>query len=82
MGLADYFDPDNIKLVDKFCVGCKHRTKLSGLDYNKFPGDTGYSCCYATDTGHSRPCPAGKGCTEKVTSKRKKEGVVILHTGS
>jgi len=68
MGLADYFDPDNIKLVDKHCKGCVYLTRVGGTAY----------CDYIGHNDRSRPCPAGKGCTEKKVGRRGKEGIVIL----
>lgn len=43
------------KLVDKFCRGCKH---LSTNGHATF-------CEYILHTKKKRPCPPGKGCTER-----------------
>ena len=45
----------------KYCKGCVYW----GGDY-----DNNYCCNYIFIEGHSRPCPAGKDCTEKVIGKR------------
>ena len=68
MGLADYFDPDNIRTVDKHCKGCVHLGRVGGT-----------ACCdYIGHNDHSRPCPSGKDCTEKKVAKRKRESIVII----
>ena len=47
----------------KYCKGCWYW----GADY------INNACCnYIFIKGHSRPCPPGKDCTEKIIGKRKK----------
>lgn len=67
MGLDNYFDPANIKTVDKHCKGCKFLTAVSGVR----------ACDFAGITGRSRPCPAGAGCTEKRVAKRQKVHITL-----
>lgn len=57
-----------IKCVDGYCRGCVYLART---------GDGSDWCDYIGITGHKRPCPAGKGCTEKKVAKRKREGIVI-----
>jgi hypothetical protein len=47
----------------KYCKGCVYW----GGDYLN-----NYCCNYIFCEGHSRPCPPGKDCTEKVVGKRKR----------
>lgn len=48
---------------EKHCKGCVYW----GAAYE------GNECCnYIFVEGHSRPCPPGKGCTEKIVGKRKR----------
>lgn len=58
-----------IKLVDGNCTGCKFLTKIHAIDTLLT------ACCYNCYTGKRRPCPPGKGCTVKDTSKRKPKPV-------
>ena len=45
----------------KYCKGCAYWG--GAYEHN--------ACCnYIFAEGHSRPCPPGKGCTEKITGKR------------
>lgn len=53
---------------DEYCRGCVHLNKLDG--YGWF--NIAWYCNYICDEKHSRPCPAGKGCTEKKTAGRKR----------
>lgn len=52
----------------KYCGGCYHYC-MSGMQLH---------CNYIVNTGHRRPCPAGEGCTERITpsewDKRKQVG--------
>lgn len=52
-----------IGLCDKHCKKCIHSCYLNG---------SMYSCDYILNTGHRRPCPAGKGCTEYKEIAKKK----------
>ena len=47
----------------KYCKGCVYW----GGDY-----ENNYCCNYIFIEGHRRPCPPGKGCTEKTLGKRKR----------
>lgn len=64
----EYFDPDNITMVDKHCKGCVHLAWMGGGFY---------WCDYIGDTGKPRPCPAGQGCTEKKVTRRKRVGIEV-----
>lgn len=52
----------------KYCGGCYHYC-MSGMQLH---------CNYIVNTGHRRPCPAGEGCTERISpsewDKRKQVG--------
>lgn len=54
---------DGIKMVDSYCRGCVYRAFLSRR------GDM--FCGYILFTKKRRPCPAGKGCTARVTGGKK-----------
>lgn len=47
----------------KYCEGCVY---WGGCFKSN------YCCNYIFIEGHSRPCPPGKGCTEKIVGKRKR----------
>ena len=67
MGLEDYFDKKDVRQVDGYCEGCFHLTRV-GAD----------RCCdYIGFYDHSRPCPAGAGCTEKTVSAEGKKRLGI-----
>lgn len=54
---------------DEYCRGCVHLNKLDCYGwFNMYA----WYCNYICDEKHSRPCPAGKGCTEKKTAGRKR----------
>lgn len=47
-------------MITSYCRGCYHlRTGLS-VDF----------CQYILNTGHCRPCPAGNGCTQKISERK------------
>lgn len=50
---------------DNFCNGCIYKMFLGGGKFTPY-------CNYIVETGHPRPCPAGTGCTVKVTRKQRK----------
>ncbi len=66
MGLADYFDPENVRMVDKHCKGCVYLARVGGT----------VCCDYIGPNEHSRPCPAGKGCTEKKAGRKRAQPCV------
>ena len=40
--------------MNDYCIGCDYRGEVGG----------DHVCLYILHTGHKRPCPPGKGCTE------------------
>ena len=53
------------RLVDDYCEGCVHRTRMEGIGLTDM-----HACIYILDTGKQRPCPPGNGCTVKDDGKR------------
>ena len=49
-----------MSLVDSYCEGCEHCAQMRTINA---------VCNYLLDTGHRRPCPSGKGCTEHTSKK-------------
>ena len=47
----------------KYCDGCFHFGYVGSNAH----------CDYIGNTGHRRPCPAGEGCTERITPARWRE---------
>ncbi len=47
--------------VTEYCNGCAYLGKLSGIPW----------CAFYDVTGHTRGCPAGDGCTQKVSGNRR-----------
>ena len=57
-----------------YCAGCFHFC-ISGMQTH---------CDYIGNTGHCRPCPAGEGCTERITPaewRKKNESVRVEFNG-
>ena len=60
--------------VETYCAGCFHFC-ISGMQTH---------CDYIGNTGHCRPCPAGEGCTERITPaewRKKNESVRVEFNG-
>ena len=55
--------------VDSYCSGCIYLCYV-GSDYKS------NACDYIGQTGHRRPCPAGKGCTVRKAGKKKPKLVI------
>lgn len=50
--------------MDKHCLDCS---------YCKGNTEADLCCCYIFITGKRRPCPPGKGCTEKIKRKTRRK---------
>lgn len=60
-----------------YCQPCVHYQYL----YHNGSRDAPKVCLYILDTGHMRPCPAGEGCTERVTPQQfaeTKQGAILV----
>lgn len=62
----------NRAVVDPSCRGCVYAGYLCSQSAYKGRPDF---CSYILTTGHSRPCPAGAGCTVRQTGGRKRRRV-------
>ena len=60
------------KLVDDYCLGCVHRTIMTGVGESKTP-----ACGYILNTEQRRPCPPGEGCTVREIGKKGPVGICI-----
>lgn len=59
---------DEIGICNERCKKCVHCGRASmGKGYK--------TCDYILNTNHRRPCPAGKGCTEFATGKKKRKNI-------
>lgn len=58
-----------MRKVDEHCIGCNFLTEIHAN------GTLLTACYYLGFTGKKRPCPPGKDCTVKDTSKRKPKPV-------
>lgn len=70
----DGVDKPTGKVSRKYCGGCFHFGYVSSNAH----------CNYIGNTGHCRPCPAGEGCTERITPAewhKKNESVRVEFNG-